>query len=213
MTNTESAAARGARAVREILGALDERAVATRIDAPIDRAVRTFTFTWETPFSPCRFHGVIGAFVAHVHAHFDQPAPVAPAGWAEAEAIALLEQGYQGTYESGYDGALLDVINPPEPPAEGIDTVLVNLGEIIKAVQRRRYEEWVYARFTDPFDQDLGRAIVACLLDQFGDDLPEPLVRTRSFELVTQIPYLVETLRNTGSLIRNLQADRLHVSY
>ena len=126
--------------------------------------------------------------------------------------LALLEQGYQGAHESGYDGALLDIIHPPEPPREGIDTVLVNLAEIIKAIRRRQYQDWVYARFADPFDHELGRAIVACLLEQFGNDLPEPLLQSEPFELVAQIPFLVETLCNTGNLIRNLQADQLHAS-
>ena len=40
------------------------------INAPIDKALATFRFHWAPPFSPRKFHQVLGKFVAHIHACF-----------------------------------------------------------------------------------------------------------------------------------------------
>jgi hypothetical protein len=199
---------RAAQIVDRILFLLDEQAIARAADLPVAQALDSFTLVWNPPFSVAQFHRVIGEFVAHVHACETSAARSTSVDRAKDEAIALLERGYRSADEPGYDGALLDVVYPPELFSEGIVTVLINLGEAMKAARRQQYIDWVYARHIDPFDHKLGRAIVAHILHWNRRVFPEDLRQCGEFELVDQIPFLIDSLRETGQVVEELLSDQ-----
>lgn len=197
---------RAIRVLQRLLGMLNDQLIAQLIDAPIDRALSTFRFVWDDSFSPADFHRVLGEFLAHVHGE-DEARGAKPPRIRVDEAVSLLSQAYQGTYETGYDGAILDVAHLGGFGISGIDAVLVNFAGILKAVGRQQYNEWVYARYLDPFDQPLRREVAACILEFFG--YARPVDEDHLAELAEDVPYLLEKLRSDQNAVAPLHADRL----
>lgn len=147
------------RAIEALDAILDDQAVAGRIHAPIDRAMQSFRFTWELPFSHHEFLRVVGDFVRHVQSELCQ-SEIGSTDLPRNEGIWLLTRHYRGVQETGYDEAVLDATANFGHLYEGIDVVLTNLGQVLKAVRQQEHSAWVYARYLDPFDQELLRAIV-----------------------------------------------------
>ncbi len=196
---------RAVQVLQQILGMLSDQLIAQRIDAPIDQALSRFRFVWEEPFSPASFHRVLGEFLAEVRA--ERKAGAMKASLLADEAVAMLTMGYQGTYASGYDGAVLDVAHLGSFGINGIDAVLVNFAGILKAVRRQQYVEWVYARCLDPFDCPLKCEVAACIVELF--DYSEPEGQADPADLAEDIPHLLDTLRNDKNIVGALQSDRL----
>ena len=130
--------------IRTMAAYLDERYVVAHIDEPIDRAVARFSADDARPFSHQRFHEVVAQFVTHLYAH-GLPCPRTLSELqAHDEAVILLEQAYEGKYENGYDGAVLDAkLTHPY----GWDVVFAALAEFAKVRWRGMHDRWVFARF------------------------------------------------------------------
>lgn len=185
---------------------LDDQAVAERIHAPIDRAMQSFRFTWEPPFSHHKLLEVVGDFVSHVQSELCQ-AETGSTDLLQNEGIWLLTRHYPGVQETGYDEALLDATASFGPLCEGIDVVLTNLGQVLKTVRQQDYSAWVYARYLDPFDHELLRAIVLEIQERNRDLLPQDLLAARPFELCDQIPHLLDTLREARAVASRVRSE------
>lgn len=195
--------------VAALLRELSTQQIAVQVDDGVDQAAASFRFAWGAPFSHRRFQQVIGAFLAHVYAHgLSYPQHLSPAQ-ALGEATLLLEQAYQGTHAAGYDGAVLDAAMPM---GSGIDAVLAQMGEIIKARRRRDYRQCVLAQAFDPLDWPTRCAIAAVILEQRRAAGDTVLGRCRPEQLVDHIPDLLESELSTENLLDELVARALHSS-
>lgn len=200
---------RAAQAVAAMRHDLDPQRIVRLIDEPIDRALADFRFERPAPLTRWQFHRLIAGFVAYLHAHGVAPARRLTPDQAAAEAVALLEVGYQGTHECGYDGAYLDALTPA---GSGIDSVLARLAEIIRARRRYLYRQWVLARHIDPRDWPLRCAISALLLGARLMEGDPTLAPGRAEQFAGFIPELLDGELSTATVLDQLLANAIRGS-
>jgi len=187
--------------VRAILERLDGSYLARHIDEPIDRAIADFVWDDRHPVCHCHFHEVLGKFVAHVYARgLPCRRKLSPAQ-ARDEAVALLEQMDRGTGVDAYEVAVLEAA---QSQWGGIEVVLVQLAEFIKAQCRQMHVQWVFAKFIDASDWPLLCAIASVLLDHFRSSLSERVSRWQPAQAVDAIPDLLRRIVNTDSQLRQI---------
>jgi hypothetical protein len=175
------------RTIGTITAKLDDGLIKNLFDEPIDNAARQFRHKADCPMTHKMFHKVITDFVIQI---YDQ---ALNASWKLSagplsEAIALLEDHYQGTYGRGYIAAVLDANDAGEG---GIDTVLHGLAEIIKDIERQKYVRGVFIMNIDPADWRLQCEIVKVLLEDYKPFLPGQMLQCKPWELVSQIPSIM----------------------
>lgn len=209
MTNSDPHRERAEKVVAAMRGELDPRHIAKLIDEPLDRAVAGFRFERTTALTTRQFHRLIAEFVAHLYARGVAPARRLTPDQAAAEAIALLDLGYQGTYEDGYDGAFLDAVTPA---GSGIDSALARLAEVVKARRRYLYRQWVLARHIDPHDWPLRCAIAALLLESRPEEADPALSVSRPERFADLIPELLDNELSTAATLDQLLANALRGS-
>lgn len=208
MRSSKDLRSEAARIVTRILALRDEVRMAERIDVPVDLAMGSFRFVWPGPFSPRRFHRVLGQFQRHVDRHMAARHDIPLLDRAGDEAVHHLETAYQGEHEPGYDGAVWDAVHPDDGSTEGIDAVLVRFAQFYKGVLRQRYVDWVYARHLPMLDHELRRAIADHVLEQFGDCLPAELRSCAAWEWEPYLQDLLETAHEVDSVCERLIGRR-----
>lgn len=155
-----------------IMNLLNEERMAREIDDRIDLAVETFQVKVKVPLSHSDFNRLIAGFVRRIyHKGLRLPRRLSEQG-ALAEAVSLLEKYYQGIRTRGYDEALVDAAGND---LEGLEYVLSQLAESIKAVERKKYVQWVFADTVDQSDWEAHRGIAATYLVKYKDLLPPEL--------------------------------------
>jgi len=167
-----------------------------RIDEPIDRAFHEYVIPSDFEFSHERFHEVTGDFIKFLHEKAPLPGGKLTLTQAHDEAIAFLDQSYQGTHKDGYHGAMLDASDPRQP---GIVLVLQRLVELIKAWQRRKYIRWVVSRHIDPADWRLKCAIAELLITRNRDLLPPKIAESspaQYADLLESLFILIQRIKN-----------------
>jgi len=192
--NSEDIDERAAQALDAICDRLRAEKLAQLIDVPVDRALRGFRFVDRGSFSPSHFHQVVGGLVEHVFLAVPKSGQFVDSSVMRSCAVSFIESAYQSVHESGYDGALCDILQPPEPGMEGIDIVLHNLADILKAWWRAQYMDWVYARYIDPLDHELQRAIVRLVLRRHHNVISDDLLNIPVFELADQLRKLLDAV-------------------
>ena len=160
---------RALRLLKELERLLDEGRIARRIDEPIDKAVAQFRWPRSQEYSHRTFHETAARFVQHVCEKGLHPPRRLSFSQAHDEAVALLEQWYEGTRANGYDGAVIDAANPAH---DGLRLVLVRLAKALKARERDSYIQWVQARHVRAADWQTRCAVVGILLAHCGRWLP-----------------------------------------
>jgi hypothetical protein len=188
MTNSELLPDRANRLIGQIVSMLDETRVSQRIDGPIDAASEQFQSPADMPRSRQHFNSLIAAFVTHIYRHgLACPRQLSPSQ-ARDEALALLEQGYEGRPGKRYEAALLDATQA------GMPMVLASLAQIIKNRERQEYARWVFARMLDPIGWDLRCAIARTLMAEWVELVPPPSLvgRLTPEEMAGEIPQLLE---------------------
>jgi hypothetical protein len=88
---------------------------------------------------------------------------------------------------------------PYSPVWPGIDQVLLWVAEIYKGSRRAAFTDWVYYCHASPLEPGFRQAIVAHLQAKHRDLLPPDLLACQSFELVDQIPFLIDSIRTVQS--------------
>ena len=155
-----------------IMDLLNEERMAREIDECIDLAVETFQVKVKVPLSHSDFNRLIAGFVRRIY----QKGLRLPRRLSEqaalAEAVSLLEKYYQGIRTGGYDEALVDAAGND---LEGLEYVLSQLAESIKAVEREKYMKWVFVDTVDQLDWETHRRIAATYLVKYKDILPHEL--------------------------------------
>ena len=169
MTSSEETRERAAAIISQMAALLDEGRMVREIDEPIDEAVRTFGSRGGLAHSHQEFHKAARDFTQFIlEAALSCPRRVS-LSQAHAEAVAWLEEGYQGTYTNGFDGALVDATDPSQA---GIPLVLMRLAAWLKHRQRRMHVRWVAVRHIDPADWRTRCAMAEVLLERCREWLP-----------------------------------------
>ena len=194
-----------------MMAMLEKDTAADLIDRPIDEAVEQFRLQWSNPVTSRACHKEFGRLVrAVIAAMAGTHGRVPVAGWCRDWALDLLQLAYRGTHDNGYEGALLDILYPPDPLfPEGIDGVLIQLASIIKARLREAYMQSVFERHMDPCDPELRLAIAEEIQHRYYRLLTPELRRKQPFELAGQIPELLTAIRDTRQHVDHLAADPL----
>ncbi|MGA2500594.1 MAG: hypothetical protein ABSH20_22875 [Tepidisphaeraceae bacterium] len=196
MTPSESLQNRAARLIAQIVAMLDETYMSRLIDGPLDAAGEQFRCPADTARSHRHFNRLLAAFVMHLYRHGLACPRRLSAAQAREQALALLEQGYEGRPGKRYEAALLDAAQG------GMPMVLLQLTQIIKNRQRQEYVRWVFARLLDPIDWDLRCAVARILMSAWVGLVPPPALvgGLTPEEMADQIPELLEVA---------LESDRL----
>ena len=125
---------------------------------------------------------------------------------ALVEAVSLLENYYQGIDSSGYDGALLDATGNDQ---EGLGYVLSQLAESIKAVERKKYVQWVFFSTIDQSDWEIRRRITATYLTKYRFLLSPELKGMDPAWLVDHFQGLISNLVSTQSLLEQVSGSEV----
>jgi len=161
-----------AQVVGRIVELLSDEEVRREIDDPIDQAMASFRFEPKED-SPVRlFHQAIAECVQHLYARGMSLRRNLDRREALAIAIAILERGYVGEQTSGYEAACLDAL---DPELNGIEHVVQQMAEIIKASEREKHAAWVIATSLDPFDWQMKQRIAEFLLERLKSVFPREL--------------------------------------
>ena len=190
--------------IDRIFDLLDEEQIRHVIDEPIEAAVAAFRLEEKPPLSHRDFHQAIAGLVRHVYKHgVPLPKMLSPSQ-ACAEAISLLEAGYESAEARGYEAALLDVLNPAQ---NGLELVLAGLTESIKAQERRKYVEWVFASTLGPLGWRMRCQVAGQLRDQLRPFLPPMLQQCSAAQLADEIPALITTDLGTTTLLQRIPSS------
>lgn len=193
----ESRRRHAAQIIERITALLDETHLAQTIDEPIDAAAEAHCCRVETPDSHRQFHDIISEFVLHIHKHAQSCPRKLTRSQARDEAIALLEQAYEGTHANGYHAALLDATDTSQG---GMEVVLSRITDIIKSRLRQNHRRWVFAHCIDPGDWRAKCDIAAILLDRCS--LLSPARRGQYYpeQFVDHIPDLLDAVLSAQQL-------------
>jgi hypothetical protein len=128
--------------VEEVFQETNEEYLKLRIDEPIERATANFEFDRDAPVTHQTFTQVTSDFVRHIYERGMRCRQEMSTTEAGAEAVAILEEGYQASYGRGYYAAFLDASNAQ---LNGLEYVLVQMANLIVMKARARHIRWVCA--------------------------------------------------------------------
>ena len=200
MTNSEHNLT-AEQAIDTLMSLLNEELISSKIDAPIDAAVREFQFDVKLPFSHSDFNRLIGAFVSHMYQKGLRLPRHLSKEEALTEAISLLERYYQGGNSKGYDGALMDGAGDS---LEDLEFVLFQLAASIKAAQRNKYVQWAFFSIVDQSDWKTRRQLAAVYLVKYGDFLSRELREKGPSMLVDNFQDLINNHVSVQGLLRQI---------
>ncbi|NQU74927.1 MAG: hypothetical protein HQ546_01265 [Planctomycetes bacterium] len=188
MTRSDPTQTNAATIIRRLVELLDEDHIAAMIDRPIDIALERFPCDDAAGYSHDRFHRTIAEFLRHLHESAFLCSRTLSPSQSLDEAVALLEQAYQGTYSDGYYAAVQDAEDPSQP---GMEVVLTRLADLIKTRRRDMYTRWVIARHLDPADWHTKCALAAALIERCGKWLSGQLQNCTPDQLADSVPELL----------------------
>jgi hypothetical protein len=152
-----------------IMDLLSEERVAREIDEPIEMAAERFQEEVKVPLSHSDYNRVITKFARGIYEQGLRLSRHLSDREALTEAVSLLEKYYQGIDTRGYDEALVEATGNN---IEGLEYVLSMLKESIKAVERKKYVQWVFADTVDPLDWEAHRRLAETYMRRYREFLP-----------------------------------------
>lgn len=173
--------------IKEVLEKTSEEYLQMRIDEPIEKAVTSFEFERDAPVTHEIFNQVIADFMRHVHEQALWGKQKLTAPQAIAEAVAILEEGYQASRDRGYDAAFLDALNPHL----GLEYVLGQMAGHIIASARVKHIRWVCVRRMELAGWPTRCLIAEILLERWKPFLPESLGRRPPAQLAHLLSELI----------------------
>lgn len=186
MTNSKDKR-KAAASIREVFEKMSEEYLQLRIDEPVWKAATSFEFDRDAPVTHQTFMNVIADFVRHVHDQGlwgKEELTVAQAG---AEAVAILEEGYQASRDRGYYAAFLDALNPDL----GLEYVLEQMAGYIITAGRTKHVRWVCASRLKLSDWTTRCLIAETLLDLWKPFLPPNVLECSPAELAHHLSELI----------------------
>lgn len=179
--------------LRRVAKHLAPRSLSRMIDHPVDAALSEFRFTWDDNQSTRGMLQQAARLLGSIQAHFDSSFvnEVLEAEWIKDEAYHVLDQNYEGDHGCGFSAAVFDMVSTPRVLRPGIDTVLIGLGDAIKARWRQRWTDHVLSSelSSRPFAER--RRIASLILDRWSRDLPEEIACGSPGKWAGELPGLV----------------------
>jgi hypothetical protein len=120
---------------------LDDEIIQREIKSPIREAAASFEIYKVESITYKRFIKETGKFIQHVYLNGLNTKQILTQKQAEAEAIAVLELGYQSAYGNGFYAAYLDSQNNN---FNGLEFILNQISEIIIQRTRDQYVRWIF---------------------------------------------------------------------
>jgi len=204
MTNSDKAI-KAEKIIDEVFKFTDEEYLYQRIDRPIEKAFSGFEFD-SSSVSQQNFFNIIGSLVHHIYKHGLTPSLNLSHSQACAEALAILEEGYQNPHARGYYAAFLDATDPTED--DGLKFVLAQIAEYISLRARARHIIWGYTSKIDPTDWTTKCLIAEILLKRWENFLPPIILSCAPSQLADSLPDLFEALCTTNRIVtKTMGAD------
>ena len=183
---------------------LDEERLNHLFDEPIETAVNSFKFEVAKPISYQNFIHITSEFVRHVYEHGLNIRQTLSDPQSRAEALAILDNGYQGSHSRGCFAAFLDISNSN---IDGVEFISSQMGEIIKTKARERYISWVYSCWVNHADWLTKCLISEVLIERWGLFLPRQVLGCPSAQLAGELSELINTLRSSASFINRMMGS------
>jgi len=151
------------------------------------------------------FIRIIGGFVQHIFENGARLQQIMSVPQAQAEAMAILETGYQGPHDRGYDAAFLDTLNNK---LDGHEFILTQIAEILKDSARQKHIQWVYSSRIAPLDWRTRCQVVEILIKRWTPFLPPNIHQSPPAQFADRLPELMELLHFAdGTVGKMLNAD------
>jgi len=182
-----------------VIRTLRESRLPGAVDARVDALLTEWTDAGLPAFSHRAFHDAIAAFAQAVYA---QALPVRQhltREQAGGEAIALLEQAYQGAAGTGFCAAVVDA---SDPSRDGIAILLAELAGLLKARCRMRWTHAVVATRLGLLPWPIRCEVARLLLDRCAIHLPPSCSRLTPAQVVDEIPAMIDLLLAPERLVR-----------
>jgi len=171
--------------------------IAREVEYPIDKATADFQFTIENIMTPAIFNRVILSFIKHIYKTALRFPRTLSDREALAEAIHLLSQYSDAEGPDRY-GAILTVVIAGG--REDLEKVLLQLSEIIKEMERRKYKRWVFMHHFWSLDWKRQCHIVAAYKESIFQNISAGMQGLKTEQLVEYF----EDLINTELMCRNM---------
>jgi len=171
--------------------------IAREVEYPIDKATAGFQFTIENIMTPAIFNRVILSFIKHLYRTALRFPRTMSDREALAEAIHLLSHYSDAEGPDRY-GAILTVVTARG--REELEKVLLQLSEIIKEIERRKYKRWVFIHHFWSLGWKRQCHIVAAYKESISQSLSMEMQRLKPEQLVEYF----EDLINIELMCRNI---------
>jgi hypothetical protein len=191
--------------IQEVFELLDEQYLYQFIDKRIEQATADFKFEQRDTMTHDVFIHTIGDYLHHIYKTGFWIRQIMSIAQARAEAMALLEKYYPSPHSCGYETAFLDVLNSK---LYGIEFILTEIAEIIKAATRKKHIKWVYFSRIIPLDWSVRCQIAEILTKRWAPFLPPNLSQCFPAQLADHLPDLINALRFLNDAVqKRLNAD------
>jgi hypothetical protein len=193
----------------KILTILQDQTIPNRISEQIEEVVNRFGASDIEVKSQSDFNREIARLLQQVYQNGLLSNRAVSARTALSEALDLLEYYYDAQGSQGYDAAYLDAVSPY---GKGFESVLRQLGEIIKQRELQRYINWLFASILDVTDWDSLKALVSGLIDKFKPFLPEDILKGNPARLIKYYRELIEMALSTDNLLERVTSASRNIS-
>lgn len=167
--------------IETILRLLGSDIIAREIERPIDRAVMEFQYTESDEITAASFNRIISSFVKHLAKSAMRFTRAMPDGEALAEAIYLLSHYSDAEGPDRYAAILAMVMAGGQ---REVERILLQISEIIKENEVRKYKQWVFNHHFRCLDWDRQCCIIAAYKESMSNILPAEAQKMRPDQLV-----------------------------
>lgn len=175
--------------VETILELLCADSIAINVEYPIDKATAEFEIQNEETITPDLFREVIAKFVRHIYYASRFPRQLTLLE-ALGEAIHLLNRYAESDGPDRYGSTLAIVLCRGR---EELERVVLQLSEIIKDAERRKYRQWVFTRHFRCLPWENRCRIISSYLDSLSPDLIAAFQELQPEQLVECFEDLIQT--------------------
>jgi hypothetical protein len=193
--------------IEEVFEKAGEEYLQLRIDEPVEKAAASFEFDRDAQVTYQSFTQVTTEFVRHMYGQGLLPGQEISSVEACAEAVAILEEGYQSPHGRGYYAAFLDASNQK---LDGPEYVLAQMARYINVKARTRHIRWIYASRMELADWPT-RCLIAEILLKRWEPFLLPNVRAchpaQLAHLLSELINLVLSTNGTVSKMLNANID------
>ena len=182
-----------------ILEIIDEEYLYQNIHRPIEETFEKFEFDREIPLSHEQFIHTAGELLRQIYRYSLSPQQIMTASRARAEALTILEEGYQYASDDKYEAAFLDAADPNN---NGLAFVLSQLVELITTRARSRHIKWIYATRLEMIDWQTKCLMAEIMLDRWKPFLPQSILSCSPAQLVDFLPDLINKILSSDRIDR-----------